>query len=196
MAQISTAISDGVLALVAIRATMGLLSVNLFASLGFGVLASAACFGVARFSQSNPSSLIFSWHTYLSWLTAALGLPFIASGYFRQENISLMANLFLAVGIAMVVLRKILPSYTTVQEGANILAAVSMVAILGDSVWRFHVYTFLGAAIFIVAALVIGTVGFLYGFRRVDIFHYGLALSVIAFTIGFNTTQVPIFYAG
>jgi hypothetical protein len=193
--QISTSISDAVLALVAMRACLGLLSINLFAALGFGMIASAATFGVIRFAQSTPSWNVLSWHKYLSWLSAASGVPFIAAGYFRQESISNISNLFLAAGVAFAVLRRY-ASDKLVQDGANVLAGAGMGAMLLDGICRLHMYTSVGAVFFIAAATAVGTEGYLHGMKRVDIFHYLLALSVVAFTIGFNTSPAPIFFKG
>ncbi|ELU11798.1 hypothetical protein CAPTEDRAFT_220352 [Capitella teleta] len=193
--QLTTAVSDAVLALVSMRAAIGLLSVNFFASIGFGLLAGAASFGVMRFSQSTPNWNIVNWHKYLSWLTAASGIPLIACGYFRQESITNIANLFLAAAITMVILSRY-ASGKIVTDGANVMAAVGLGTMLLDGVWRLHLYVSVGAACFITAATVIGTEGFINGFRRVDAFHYLLAISVICFTIGFNTSETPIFYRG
>lgn len=193
--QISTAISDAVLAIIAMRAALGLLSISFLTALGFGLLAAVASVGTVRFVQASPSWTVVDWHKYLSWLTGALGLPCVAAGYFRQEGVTHISNLLLAGGIALVALRRHL-SPRMLGDGANALAGCGMVALLLDALWRLHLYVSMGAACFIVAAVAVGTEGNMSGMKRVDVFHYLLAVSVILLTVGFNSSETPIFYRG
>lgn len=190
---ISTSISDAILALSAFHAALRLWPNNISGFLSFCLIGTAASCGVYRFALKSPSDQVIACHKYLSWLASVLGMPFMAAAYYRQEYISIFANGHVASGIAMVIARNYLTEDIRMTT-TDLVSGGAVVSTLFLSIYYFNPFAIIGAAIYAVSGLVIGTSGELWGIPRVDLFHYGLVVGNIAFMCGLTRQIQPVYY--
>lgn len=191
--EVSTAISDAVVVLSAINSAWNLKTSEPYAALGFLIIAAAASLGVLRFSQHNPVDSLIGWHKYMAWVSACLGLPLISLSYLRLAGYIWFANGHLAASAAVLLLQRFLSSEVTKPCG-DILGGAAVVSILVCNIMNFNAHGLIGAVTYMVASLVVGTEGTMRGLKRVDIFHYLLAVGNIAMMMGLNRTSDPVFY--
>ena len=193
-AQYSTSLSDGILVISALTTAKIIASKSITSAIGFILMAIAASLGVIRFSSANAAEGLIGWHKYMSWMTQSVGLPLIGSSYLRLWH-PYLANAILASSIAILVLQNRVLSQKVGSAAGEAIGAVVMVAILVQSVANVNGFGILGVALFGVAALAVKTEGQIYGFRRVDVFHYILAIANIALVKGLQEADFPpIFY--
>ncbi len=191
--QFSTAVSDALLALSSFHASIVLSSTNVSGLGGFLFIGLAACCGVQRFCMKHPDEKSISRHTYLSWLASVLGLSCIAAAYYRSQGIPIVANAHIACAIAVVMLRSQL-SENVLHVATEIVSSGAVVSTLLLSLLMFNPFGIIGAMVYAVAGLVIGTEGDLYGILRVDLFHYALVLGNIALMMGLTHEPSPVYY--
>lgn len=191
--QLSTSISDGVLALSAFHACWRLLGSSLCGVIGFFLVGSAAACGTYRFAQKSPSKDSIEVHKYLAWFATVVGMSYLAAAYYRHEDVSVFANVHVALAFALVLLKRYLTEKACglASEGTSGFALVS---VLVFSVFQFNPYGIIGAALYIISGLVVKTEGVLYGIPRVDIFHYLLAVANISLMLGLSRVATPVYY--
>ena len=193
MQQLSTSVSDGVLVLSAIHACWRLLGSSLCGVIGFFLVGSAAACGVYRFALKSPSKDAVKVHKYMSWFASVVGMSYLAAAYYRQHDISVFANVHVALAFAMVLLRRYL---TEKARGiaTEVISGFAVVSLLVFSIFQFNPYGIIGAALYVISGLIIGTEGQLYGIQRVDIFHYLLAVGTISLMLGLLRMASPVYY--
>ena len=191
--QISTAISDGVLAAVAFwSARLAFVAGARPGALGFALVALAALAGVFRFSVAPA---VLPVHSFASGVAGQVGIPLIAAAFVALVfplNTDVAREVVLAALLMILFLtfRFVfpLPIYSTFIGG---LAAVAIVAagarISPDSAGIFAI---VGAIVLVGAGLGVGTKGALLGIPRVDIFHYLTALSMYLLAAGLTRSNV------
>ncbi len=180
--QLSTAMSDGLLMLVAFAACMWLRSRGeRYASTGFMLIGIAAFIGAVRFGV-NPD--LAELHGFVSALATATGLPligvqFLSTCWNRPGPDGRMITMGTSVvGFAAFGLAFPFEAYGTV------VGALSMVAVIvGASRCLPHhpkrgAAAIVGALLFAVAGLVIGTEGDVGPFLAIDVFHGVLCIAV------------------
>ena len=181
--QISTAFSDLFLALVSYFCVSRTYTSSLSATVGFFVIAVAASIGVFKFSSSNPSPALVEYHTFLSWMSSSLAVPYIAAAYHRQEESVFISTVHLATGFGLVACHKFL-SESTKAIATEAISSYAVISVLALSLLKGNHGGFLGAACYIVGGALIGTKGSLLGIPRVDIFHYLIAMANYALMTG------------
>ena len=191
--ELSTAISDTAVALSAFNSAWRLRSIEPYAALGFLIIGSAASLGVLRFSQVDASDSLIGWHKYMAWVSACIGIPLISLSYLRQAGYIWFANGHLAASVATVIMKRFLSEEITKPCG-DILGGAGVISILFCSIRDLNEHGILGTVAYASASLAVGTEGWLWGFKRVDIFHYLLAVGNIALMIGLSGSSSPIFY--
>lgn len=193
--ELSIALSDGVLAAAGWHAAFKLWPVTMMGSVSFALLAIAATLGSVRFALAAPSQSLLFYHLHIAWLVGVLGQPLLANYFLRQLGLSTAANILLACGFGVVIVRRHLSE--DVRQGANmVISGASLLTILALNVTGFtwNPLAVIGVICFLVAGLVIKTDGKVLGFKRVDLFHYVLAVSVVAFEIGLTKSPTPVYY--
>ncbi|XP_038069492.1 uncharacterized protein LOC119738651 [Patiria miniata] len=195
MQQMSTALSDLVLALTSFGTALFILRQNLFASAGFILMGMAASCGAYRFSRSTPSPQVLYWHQGLAWITTILGTSLVASGFHRWYTNSVMSALHMGSALALVCLSKATDILAPRTEEL-LVSAVSSLAVVSIgifSVLHTNPFGLLGAVLYGIAAAV-GTEGDLASIRRVDWFHYLLAFANVVFLRAFTYASPHVFY--
>lgn len=179
--QLSTVLSDAVLALVSFWAAWIVYNAGLRpGAIAFLLTGAAAFAGVLRFSVLPQ---ILPVHSMLSAMAGQVGVPLLglsfAHAVFRFPATSLQVE---AAGVALLAVFLVnrflfpIPLYATVIGGIGALiilvaGARSMVSIAGALAMG-------GAIVLVVAGLVIGSSGEIWKFRRVDLYHYALTISM------------------
>ena len=185
--QISTAISDGVLAAIALWcARLTWLAGSRAGTGGLALVGLAALAGVLRFSVAPG---ILPVHSFLSGLAGQVGIPLLAFGFvavaFPTGGLSTHDLPFAAAILVLFLAFRFaigLSLYGTAVGGLAALAIVAAGVRLLPS--TSGTAAIVGAIVLVVAGLYIGTKGQLYGVPRVDVFHYLTALSMALLAAG------------
>lgn len=193
MAQLSTSLSDGFLALSALHACTRLIYKSVCGVLGFSLVGAAAGFGVFRFGIKSPSPGLVSQHKYMSWIASVLGMSFLAAAYYRQENMPVFANGHLALALALVILQRYLTE-SVCSLATEVVSGLAVLSMFVLNIFQFNAYGFIGAGLYIFSGLVVKTEGEIYCIPRVDIFHYFLVVANISLMLGLIETAAPIYY--
>ena len=191
--QISTSISDALLALSAFNACYNVASSSLNAMCGFFIIGAAATCGIYRFGCSAPSSNTVQFHQFLSWLASVLGMSLLAAAFHRYYLNIIIANVHAAAALALVLLQQHFAE-SHVMLITEALSSLAVISILILSILVFNPYAIIGAVLYIVAGLVVGTNGAMYGIPCVDIFHYVLLVGNIALLMGLTRPQSLVYY--
>lgn len=179
MRSLSTAISDLVLALSVYFLIYHRFGTSLFACLGLAFQGAAATVGVARFAMDRPPTRVLNTHASLSWLAAAIGMNIVAISYTRPVAPTLMTINFL-VFVAMLVMGAHLTGEQRVLA-KQAASGFAMLSILFSCYLTSNWNGIIGATIYVVAGLVVGSEGVMGGMPRVDLLHYLLALGNLFF---------------
>lgn len=186
--QLSTVISDGILALVAFGACLWLRGRGeRYASTGFLLMGIAAFIGTVRHAV-NPE--LAELHGFVSDLAACTGLPLIGVQYlstcFKQPGpdgrmITMGTSVvgFAAFGLAFPV-----PLYGTIVGAIAMLAVIAGAARCMPHHPKRASAAIAGALTLMLAGLVIGTDGWLGPIRRVDVFHFALVAAIGGLSYG------------
>ncbi|TGJ98829.1 hypothetical protein EHQ53_11500 [Leptospira langatensis] len=185
--QISTAISDLVLAVSATWAGLRALS-SAKGSLpkrggawGLFAVAAGAFLGVIFFLGGDWITGIYR---FVVQFAGTVGIPWIGIAFFSIGYSKVSARNWYVLSAALAVLF-ILDSLYALGPYSTAIGAVAFVTVLVVSIQKYKgshktaaLYGIAGALLFILGGLVIGTVGQIAGIPRVDIFHYVLAVAV------------------
>ncbi len=193
MAQLSTSLSDGFLALSALHACSRLIYKSVCGALGFALVGAAAVCGIFRFGIKSPSSRLVSQHKYMSWIASVLGMSLLAAAYYRQENMAIFANGHVALALALVILQRYLAE-SVCSMATEIVSGLAVISMFILNIFQFNAYGFIGAGLYIFSGLVVKTEGEIYCIPRVDIFHYLLVIANISLMLGLSETSAPIYY--
>lgn len=191
--QLSTAVSDAVLAYVSFHAAHRTMPLYISGMVGFFIIGVAAFVGTVRFGLRNPRSDLVAFHKYLSWMGSAIAVPYIAAAYHKQEHSHLLANVHLASGFGLVTVQKFL-SPRVQRLAAEGVSSYAVVSILTLSLITSNYEGALGAVCYITAGLIVGTDGYWLGIPRVDVFHYVIAVATISLMQGLRQGPEPVFY--
>ena len=193
VAEISTAFSDAVLALSAFHSSYHLLAESYCGFVGFLLVGFAASAGAIRFGSRYPSRDLIGAHMYLSWLASVLGTSLLAAAYHRQATLYQVANAHLAAALTLTLLSSLFSDkiHHMISEGVSSSAVLSLLIL---SIFNFSPFGVIGAVVYIVAGLVIGTRGSWLGLPRVDWFHYALLIGNVALMLGIKYKDGPIYY--
>lgn len=184
VAQYSTAISDGVLAITTLVMSGKLLAANrLYATFGFLMVTAAAVFGVMRFSQVCPSNGLVSWHRYLSWLAQAVGMSLVSASFLQNHN-SFLCNVIVILPIVIAILQGRILSTSLCATVGELIGSVAVVAMFIIGCLTANGFAIVGTTVTAFAGVVVKTEGQIGGLLRVDVFHYLLAIANIALTKG------------
>ena len=184
VAQYSTAISDGVLAIITLVMSGKLLAASrLYAASGFSIVTAAAVFGVMRFSQVCPSNGLVSWHRYLSWLAQAVGMSLVSASFVQNHN-PFLSSVIVMLPIAIAILQGRILSTSLCATVGELVGSVAVVAICIVGCVTANGFAIVGVTLTAFAGVVVKTEGQIGGILRVDVFHYLLAIANIALTKG------------
>eukprot|EP01084_Bolivina_argentea_P185218 319426_1 len=192
MAQLSTSISDFVLAMSSFYASIkAYKSCQTYApSAGFLCMGIAASIGTIRFAMKTPNNKVLFSHKTASNISKGISISLIASGYYEYYGTKALLP-FYALSICSLIfdseiVEKISSISTVLAMFATVLHAGShsndesvrdYLTIMSVSNLHYQA-AFLacgGAVALIFFGLVIGTEGKIGPFKKVDIFHYGIA---------------------
>ena len=100
--QLSTSLSDLILALSAFYVGNEIRNKHLKPSIGLTIQGIAATVGIIRFAMENPEgSLIFKSHKFFSWLATTFGVPAIALGFCGIYGSAVLANKIIIFATAL-----------------------------------------------------------------------------------------------
>ncbi|XP_050398077.1 uncharacterized protein LOC126815999 [Patella vulgata] len=177
--QISTAVSDLVLALSVFYVVYYTIWFNFFAAIGLLLQGIAASAGVARFSQSRPDPKIIKGHKFMSWIATVAGMSLVATG-FCQYTLPFLMNLNFMFFIAVLIVGQFLEQAQSALA-TQACSGFAMLTIIACSVKTMNLYGVIAAVIYIAAGAFIGVDGYYSGIPRVDLLHYALVLGNIFF---------------
>ncbi|XP_022080502.1 uncharacterized protein LOC110973749 isoform X2 [Acanthaster planci] len=195
MQQMSSAVSDFVLALTSFGTAISLLRQNIFASAGFALMGAVASCGTYRFSRASPSPGVLQLHQAMAWVTTILGTSLVASGFHRRYDNSVMSAVHMGSALALICLSKV-TDVLSMQTEEFLVSAVSSAAVVSIGVFSIlHTNPFgiLAAVLYGIAAAV-GTTGELASILRVDWFHYLLAFANVVFLRAFTYASPHVYY--
>jgi hypothetical protein len=193
VAEISTAISDAVLAASAFYAIYLLKGVNSLSQVGFFTIGMAATIGVFRFGLEDAHSQLIRAHKTLSWLARVLGMALISVSYCQKSDLQLLYQILLAISIALVVMSQFLAP-SLMETFSEIVSSGSVAVMLLVNLFYFNPHGVLGAAGYVIAGLLIGVEGKFHGIPNVDLFHYALFFANIALALGLAKQPELIYY--
>jgi len=193
VAQISTAVSDAVLALVSLHTAQAVFETSLPAFTGFLLVGVAASAGVLRFRSPSPGRFLLNTHEFLSWTATVLGISCLAAAYHRVYLNVITANIHLALALAMCLLRGSLEE-RPLSICTEAVSSGAIVSILILSAFYNNPYAIIGSVAYALAGLLIGVKGHIYSVLRVDVFHYILAVANVSLMIGLMRPQSLVYY--
>ncbi|ESO89784.1 hypothetical protein LOTGIDRAFT_204307 [Lottia gigantea] len=177
--QVSTAVSDLVLALTVFYVVYYTIWFNFFAAVGLLLQGAAASVGVYRFSQTFPLSKVVKAHKFMSWIATVAGMSLIASGFCRDSLPFLMNLNFMFFVVVLIVGQFLEHSQSVLATQA--CSGLAMLTVILASLQSWNVYGVVAACIYIFAGTQIGVDGFYAGIPRVDLLHYALVVGNIFF---------------
>ena len=176
--------SDAVLSALSVRAAYVVVTSTLFAAVGFATVALASAFGVVRFLQDAPSFAAVSRHVYYTRLSTTVGVPMIAAAYVCEHSAAASISV---VAVGLLVFTQSWRLRSNLQETvADVTSGGAIVAILVLSVYTWNLSGVVGAALYVVAAVLFNPsrARYVYSLKNVDVFHYLLAVANIALPAG------------
>ncbi len=181
--QLSTAISDAVLALVSIAAALPVLKgtnpSRRFAGVCLLFIGLTAGIGAARFGGAHVAVV----HDSMSWTSKmivlpALGAAFVALSY----GLRIIRPYWYGVSLVFAAVGYGLPAKWGLLPGVSAMACIFWVSARHfRSARPVAVSAGLGAGLMMLVGLVVGTQGYWGPVPRVDLFHYGLAVAHLLF---------------
>ncbi len=183
----STAVSDTVLALVAIFGSSLFMQTEMNGTAGIGFLLTglAALFGTVRFGLW-PQVRVF--HEFLSALAGNVGVPLIAVAFYHH-SLPLPGLILIGSLVALTLLHILFTVIISFPLYGIIIGSIAMLAIIVAGIlviWENTVagiFSIAGSILIAVAGLLIKTEGEWGSMRRVDIFHYALAVAYVLLII-------------
>ncbi|KAI8790271.1 hypothetical protein BgiBS90_008195 [Biomphalaria glabrata] len=182
--QLSTSLSDGLLAWSVLYFIYHVFWVNFFACIGLGIQGAAAAVGVIRFAQSRIGGQVYDYHQMLSWLAQVMGLPLLAVG-FCHKDLPIMMNLNLMIMIGVLIGSRFLASGMR-QMAVQSCSGFAMLTIILICLRSWNIYGLLATALYVISGKVVGSEGKMGPFYRVDILHVGLAIANYLFTLAMS----------
>lgn len=178
--QLSTALSDGILALVSFYSAWAVyVAGSKSGAAGLALVGIASLAGVFRFSFLEQLAPV---HSFFSALAGQVGIPVIGLTFlflvFRLPESGYLGMIAALLLVLCVVNRWFLPIplYGIVVAGLGALAIIiASVRMLPSTAGILGIA---GAVVLVLAGLAIGTSGNMFGFKRVDLYHYVLSISV------------------
>ncbi|XP_076448755.1 uncharacterized protein LOC143285395 [Babylonia areolata] len=180
--QLSTSVSDLVLALSVVYFVYCVFWDNVFAALGLLIQGVAAGLGVYRFALSRPDSKITNYHKMMSWTAQVVGVPLLGVG-FANNYMPLMVNLNFLFVIAAVVASRFVDDGGQRKLLTEAASGFGMLTVILVCLRSINLYGLFGAAAYVGSGLAIGSEGHLHGIPRVDILHYVLAVGNLFFVM-------------
>jgi PTS system glucitol/sorbitol-specific IIB component len=181
--QINTAISDLVLAIVSFWVGIKFLNAKRLSLKGSGwgllSISAGAFLGVIYFLDYKSIEPIYR---PIVQFAGIVGVPWIGIGFFDLalkriiDKSWLVASLILCIGF-------FLDFFIGLGLYSTIIGAISFIVIIVSCLQFYKSQTknatqgILGSLLFILAGLVIGTKGSMYGIQNVDIFHYMISIA-------------------
>ncbi|XP_071824543.1 uncharacterized protein [Apostichopus japonicus] len=198
--QMSTAVSDFILAFVSYAVTVSLFRIpRVAAAFGFLLTAVAASLGSLKFGLQQPTVTIIRYHSHASWLAAVVGTSLFTADYHLgnryQSGYFSSLSILLLCAIPVVTIAKV-SNFWSSQVDAYITDAMGFVSILSlllSSVMYPNSSCLVGSLMYVLAG-VVGTQGNLYNIKRVDWFHYFLAFGNVAFFLAFKHKPNPVYF--
>jgi|GEM_PF-968834 len=183
----STAVSDTVLALVAIFGSSLFMQTEMNGTAGIGFLLTglAALFGTVRFGLW-PQVRVF--HEFLSALAGNVGVPLIAVAFYHH-SLPLPGLILIGSLVALTLLHILFTVIISFPLYGIIIGSIAMLAIIVAGIlviWEnivAGIFSIAGSILIAVAGLLIKTEGEWGSMRRVDIFHYALAVAYVLLII-------------
>lgn len=198
--QLSTALSDFILAFVSFAVTVSLLRLSRICSaLGFLITAVAASLGSLKFGLEHPSPTLIQYHSHAAWLASVVGITLVTTDYHfgnRQQSVVFwLTSVLLLCAIPVVLVAKYLGLWSNRTDNyvTDAMGLVSILSLLLSSLLDSNSSCFVGSLMYVVAGI-IGTQGTLYNLRRVDWFHYLLAFGNVAFFLAFKYKPDPVYF--
>ncbi|KAH9494601.1 hypothetical protein Btru_019687 [Bulinus truncatus] len=183
--QLTTSLSDGLLAWSVLYFIYHIFWVNFFACIGLGIQGAAAAAGVIRFAQSRQAGQVYDYHQMLSWLAQVMGIPLLAVG-FCHKDLPIMMNLNLMIVIGVLIGSRFLATGMR-QMAVQSCSGFALLTIILVCLRAWNIYGLLATAVYIVSAKVVGSEGKMGPIYRVDILHVGLAIGNYLFTLAISS---------
>lgn len=181
--QISTAISDLVLAIVSFWMGIKFLNTKRFSLKGSGwgslSISAGAFLGVIYFLDYKSIEPIYR---PIVQFAGIVGVPWIGVGFFDLALKRIVDKSWLVVTLILIV-GFLLDFFIGLGLYAKILGGVSFIIIIVSCLQfyksqpKYATQGIFGSFLFILAGLVVGTKGSIYGIFNVDIFHYMIAIA-------------------
>lgn len=99
----------------------------------------------------------------------------------------------IAAALALILLQGQLPE-DSLSKATEAVSSAAILSTLLLAALMFNPYGIIGSVLYVVAGIVVGTKGALYGVPCVDIFHYVLAIANIALMMGLARPQTLVYY--
>ncbi len=186
--QISTAISDAVLAIASFWvARLVWIAGARPGAIGLALVGLAAVFGALRFSVA-PS--VVEAHSFCSALAGQVGIPLVALSFLLLLRTSPPGQLPALVFVGLVAFFLLFRWTFPLALYGTIIGGLAALVIVGVGLYflpqKGAILAIVGALVLVGAGLGIGTKGDLLGIPRVDIFHYFTAVSVVLLGMGLS----------
>ncbi|KAK7483053.1 hypothetical protein BaRGS_00025716 [Batillaria attramentaria] len=183
--QVSTAVSDLVLAFSAVYFVFHVIFVNFFAAVGIAIQGAAAAMGVARFGMAQVDPQITQYHKMLSWLAQVVGIPLLGIGFVHNIMPTLVTLNFLFVIGVVVASRFVDDNMRKLLREAT--SGFGMLSVILASFYTINIFGLIGAAIYVASGLVVGSEGYVgdMNMPRIDLLHYCLAVGNVFFLYAF-----------
>jgi len=181
--QLSIVISDLVMGLSCYWGGFITTGLSTLAPIGFYLLSLACLSGCIRFSGVHQA---VPYHNFLSAFGSQVAVPCLCFAFFYVDNFKPQPDaqslgIFLLFAFTFLVSRFILRTLFSAWET---LSGATMAIVFKKAVYDHgDNYALVGGILYIVAGLLIGPNGTLFGFKRVNIFHYLLAVANIVMAI-------------
>lgn len=189
--QLSTSLSDLLLAISAFYVANVLFRYHYRPAVGLIIQGIAASVGVIRFAMERPEgTFIFHSHKFCSWLAAILGVPAIALGFCSVYSSVTLGNKIMIFVAIVACSSFFLPQHIR-QVTTQAVSGFAMLTILLLCFMHTNWYGLCAAVVYVVSGLIGGSDGKIGPFWNVDILHYGLIIGNILFLHSFPQTLPP-----
>lgn len=177
--QISTAISDLVLAISASFVALHVMPNHPFAAIGISFQGLAALIGIVRFSMDPCNRLVFDAHKTASWVATLVSLPGLATGFYNHFAVPYL-TLIMMLLCGFIFFFGCYMEKEVRKNVAEMFAGLSVLSVIVICLYHQYVIGLVACALYVLAGTV-GAEGSFAGIPRVDILHYLLVVGNVAF---------------
>jgi hypothetical protein len=171
--------------------TDGGMASNNLASVWFALTLAASILGAFRFMKREYFDRLAPIHDLLSWLVLVIGLPCLASQFYLNAGLPVLANLHLLL-ILPPILSWLGKDQAETNKVTGYLALACMFSMTGCSVYSRNYYQLLACLLMFSSSRAFDiTESKRLGLPPVDWLHYGLAVSNFLLVAGLCHSDLP-----